>query len=1122
MLVFVPGLAFTASLIACFKAGLVGVPVYPPDPTRLGKELHHFTTIQQDCGAKVVLTHGTYSFAKTIGDMKGFFSFGKKEVSWPDLKWIQVDSVLNAGKIVDAPARHNPQSDLAFLQYTSGSTSAPKGVMVSAQNLASNIHLMSSTCNFNSSTVTVSWLPQYHDMGLIGTYLKSVYIGGSGYYMSPLGFLKDPLSWIRLTARVQATYTVGPNFAFGLVLRKLREGKQAVRDEIAQLDLSNISTLVSAAEPVDPKILQEFLAKFAPNGLTYKCVNVSYGLAENTLVGSAWGHGLVLVDKAALENKEIVVLEDRKWHEPFTCPEGAVALVSCGSTKDAVTVAIVNPETMQEVAPGQVGEIWLTGDSKAQGYFRRPEATEEAFGARLKGSRLQFLRTGDSGFVRNDELYFCGRIKDIIIINGLNYYPQDMEKTAETCHDALRAGCSAAFALKQESDLSECAVLVAELKPGVPASKYEEIVEKIISSVSLEQGLYLTGVCLLKTKSIPKTTSGKISRAACRKAFLDKKLSVVHQWDDLEPAAPAPAANGRSSAVSSSSASVVPAAVQNYTLAQVKQKIKAMVLEVGNLETVRTDAVLLDVGLTSSATTELSGRLSKEFGVKIRPTMLFISPTIDDVSLRVVELIAANNATTAVGADDEVVAAQEAEEQEEGPFVRPEAFIAGWGIAVPFPLSSERFLEIDAEQRRKLGQPQEVIDQMATLVKSSRIKNRHTCHPAFLPKNKKPSDFPNAVGTMKTDIYATDSNPPLYQRISCYQDTCVQLCVSAAEKAVRHWGKDRMSITHVLTTCTSGWTEPGIGCAVIKGLGLSQDIQKAELNFNGCFCGATCLRLARDIIRAGESNAVLIVACEVASSHYDWTQLDTERMIAQSLFADGAASLVVAKEGVWKYSQTGSAILPDSGHLLGLRPPQEENEHIYCMTLSKLVSPSLYAYFSKGHGKDIIKKLYNPREEKPALAIHPGGPRILEAVGDVFFELGWKEDALQASFDTFGNYGNLGSAAMLFVLANRLSKEDIQEDKLITMAFGPGVTVEYAQLERATPANSNAAAVAAAKRSYFSQANSQQVRASAPVAAPKKAAAGSNTLLLFLLLQTVGVLVFGAYCLQQGGFFKNL
>merc|ERR1712070_475078 len=155
--------------------------------------------------------------------------------------------------------------------------------------------------------------------------------------------------------------------------------------------------------------------------------------------------------------------------------------------------------------------------------------------------------------------------------------------------------------------------------------------------------------------------------------------------------------------------------------------------------------------------------------------------------------------------------------------------------------------------------------------------------------------------------------------------------------------------------------------------------------------------------------------------------------IAQSLFADGAASLVVAKEGIWKYTKTGSAIVPNSSHLLGLKPPLKDHETCYVMTLSKLVSPSLYAYFSKGHGKDILKKLYKPSQAKPALAIHPGGPRILEAVGDVFFELGWKEDALDASYETFGYFGNLGSAAMLFVLANRLGKNDIKEDKLITM-----------------------------------------------------------------------------------------
>lgn len=897
--------------------------------------------------------------------------------------------------------------------------------------------------------------------------------------------------------------------------------------------MSSLTTLVCAAEPVDPRIMQEFLSTFQPNGLTHDCIAVSYGLAENTLTGTAWAQGLVLVDKAALENGHVVIRETRRWRDPYTLTEGTAALVSCGSTKDATKVAIVDPQTLREVALGQVGEIWLTGESKAQGYFRRPEATLETFGARIEGHDCEWLRTGDSGFVHNDELYFCGRIKDIIIINGLNYYPQDTERTAESCHDALRAGCSAAFALKQENDLSECAVLVAELKPGVPASKYEEIAEKIIAAVSLEQGLYLTGVCLLKTKSIPKTTSGKISRAACRKAFLDKQLSVVYQWDDFEPVAVSVAEN-----VNRGNPSVVApvSAKRHFSLGQVKQKLTEMVLEIGKLDSVRTDAVLLDVGLSSVAMSELSGRISKEFDVKVRPTMLLTNPTIDDISLRLIELIAAKNVSTKraqcqLRENAEEQGEEEEEEQEKGPFAHPEAFIAGWGIAVPFPLSSERFLEIDREQRRLLGQPQEVIDQMASLVKASRIRNRHTCHAAFLPKDKKPSDYPDAVGIAKEDIYKTDSNPPLHRRIACYKETCVELCIAAAEKAVVHWGKDRSTITHILTTCTSGWSEPGIGCGVVKALGLSQDIQKAELNFNGCFCGATCLRLARDLIRAGECTAVLIVACEVASSHYDWTQLDTERMIAQSLFADGAASIVMAKEGVWKYSQTGSSILPNSGHLLGLRPPHHEDEHIYCMTLSKLVPPALYAYFTRGHGKDILDKLYKPNETKPALAIHPGGPRILEAVGDVFFELGWKDDALEASYDTFANFGNLGSAALLFVLANRLSRNDIVEDKLITMAFGPGVTVEYAQLERATSANSNDAVIVAAKRRRFKHQptvhkdyNHYKNEHTDNVVNNKADAVlgGANRpILVYMLLQTIAIVVIGAYCLHQADFFTK-
>ena len=673
------------------------------------------------------------------------------------------------------------------------------------------------------------------------------------------------------------------------------------------------------------------------------------------------------------------------------------------------------------------------------GYWNKPELTAELFYAKIEGSTddLLYLRTGDTGFIVDGELYFGSRIKDLIIINGLNYYPQDIEKAVETCHPAIRPGCSAAFALKVKSEDTECVGLVAELKPGVPATLYPEIVETILSSVSSNQGLYITIVCLVKTKSIEKTTSGKISRSRCRKSFLDKQLSILYQWGNIDEDSEEPATSAASKAV----------ATRKFTLKEVKDKLVSTVATMLGQETVSTHVPLLDMGLSSLAATELAVKLSNYFGVKIRATAIFNCPTLDDLSAYVFDIIEFKQAKDQKKAEAEAaVVIDDEEEIVDSPF---EAHIAAYAVSVPYPVPSERILEIDRKVRLELGQPESVIEQFKTLVGSSRIKNRYYCSPLWLPDGKSAADYPDAVGGLTENIYADSWSPPEWKRMTVFQDTCVKLCIDAATKAVKNWGQDVKSITHLLTTCTSGWQEPGIACGVIKALGMQEDIQKAELNFNGCFCGATCLRLARDLIRAGECHAVLIVACEVASSHTDWNILDTDHMIAQSLFADGAASMVIAKEGIWKYSQTGSSIIPDSSHLLGLRPPSTPTETSFIMTLSKFVSPALHAYFSKGHGKDLIKKMWSPGEPFPALAIHPGGPRILEAVGDVFYDLGWKENALDASFATFGQYGNLGSAAMLFVLSSRFAANDIAEDKLITMAFGPGVTAEWAVLERA-------------------------------------------------------------------------
>lgn len=378
-----------------------------------------------------------------------------------------------------------------------------------------------------------------------------------------------------------------------------------------------------------------------------------------------------------------------------------------------------------------------------------------------------------------------------------------------------------------------------------------------------------------------------------------------------------------------------------------------------------------------------------------------------------------------------------------------EAHIAGTGTALPYPVSTERFLEVDEKIRRSLGQRDSIISKMRSFTNGTGIHTRHYSHPLWLPEDKTADDYEEAKKVaIDYDIYTPNGYiPPYWQRMKVFSETAVKLAVEAARKALKDWGGRPEDITHVITTCTSGWSEPGIAVAIMRELGLPDDCQKAELNFNGCFCGATCLRLARDVIRAGDAKGVLVVAAEVASSHYDVTATDLSSLVAHSLFADGAAAMVLAPEGQWKYTRTGMSLVPDSTELLGLVPPMNPEQTGYKMTLNKEVGKRLGLYFKEQQGRELLKKIYSDSSEpKPALGIHPGGPNILDHVGNVFQDLGWEDDALQSSYDTLQSIGNLGSAAMMFVLARRL--DSIKEDRLITMAFGPGVTVEWATLEK--------------------------------------------------------------------------
>jgi predicted naringenin-chalcone synthase len=371
----------------------------------------------------------------------------------------------------------------------------------------------------------------------------------------------------------------------------------------------------------------------------------------------------------------------------------------------------------------------------------------------------------------------------------------------------------------------------------------------------------------------------------------------------------------------------------------------------------------------------------------------------------------------------------------------PDAYISGFGTALPPAVSTERFLAVDREMRRRHGQPPDIHETVARLARGTGIRARHSLLSAWW---EGAAQGDTEIGPVEDILSETDFDPPFWERMRIWRSAVPPMAALAARRAIEAWGGSPRDISHIVTTNTSGWAEPGVACHVIHALGLPDDCAKAELNFNGCFCGATCLRLARDIVRAGESKYVLVVAAEAASLHTSPVDTDISTLVASVLFADGAAAMVVGPEGTWRFDRAGMRLVPDSDGLLGMVPPVEEQQQSYRMFLHREVGARLGTYFRSGAGRQLLDWMGDGG--LPALAVHPGGPNILENVEGVLLERGYPADVLASSFDTMRSCGNLGSAAILFVLARTLPH--LKSDRLGTLAFGPGVTVEWGMLSR--------------------------------------------------------------------------
>ncbi len=627
LLLLPPGLEYVAAFFGCLYAGAVAVPVYPP---RLGRAadraLPRLRAIVRDARphAAITMTAGVAALAES-SDFEG-------------LTWIDVGAVEDAQAASwRAPAAS--AESLAFLQYTSGSTGWPKGVMVSHGNLLRNSALIQRAFGTSQNSVAVSWLPLYHDMGLIGYIIHPVVVGYPSVLMAPAEFLQKPYRWLQALSRYRGTISGGPDFAFDLCVRK-------VAPELREtLDLGSWSSAPNGAEPIRAETLERFAEYFAPCGFRRETFGPCYGLAEATLFVSGGPLGappvVLSLEKAALEEGRVVPCEGGA--------PGGRRLVGSGCTWPEAEIAIVDPKTRERCPEDRVGEIWVSGPGVAKGYWRHPEDTVDTFWAHIVGyPGRAYLRTGDLGFLCDGQLVITSRLKDLIIVDGRNHAPQDLELTAGQSHASLRPHGTAAFAVDLDGTgddrTGERIVLVCEVERQQSGADAGDVAAAIRRAIAEEHELAVHAVVLIKPGALPRTSSGKVQRRACREAFLAGKLAVVGQPesraqardDEGRTAALRKRRRGGQSVLGGDRKTAPPA---NEASAEPQARAAAEIREwlIANLSrrlavepsAIDPQASFASHGLASRDAVALTGDLEDWLGRRLSPTLAYEYPTID-------------------------------------------------------------------------------------------------------------------------------------------------------------------------------------------------------------------------------------------------------------------------------------------------------------------------------------------------------------------------------------------------------------------------------------------------------------------------------------------------------------
>ena len=511
LLVYPPSLDFIEALLGCFYAGIIAVPVALPDH----RGMSVINKIALDCQPALVLTNAEYNVYRltSIASKKTALQYEHSDISLP---WI-----VPQPNIYDHfTPEIIPSTSIAFLQYTSGSTSHPKGVCICWSNLLHQLEFNKKHLQQSFSSRMVIWIPHFHDLGLIGGILSCMYGNGALWLMSPSTFIRNPSVWMELIHQVRATHTAAPDFAYQLITQK------TTQEQRKKWDLSCLKFSLNAAEPIQASTVDRFIEAFKCSKLSPNASSPSYGLAEHTIGVTVNGKLRIHIDKAQLQQNKLALCDKKDMTNQ--------TLIGCGKIVDDIDIAIINPTTHAYCQKNEVGEISINSPSKAQGYWKMPTLSKEVFEAKIVDdpSNTTYLRTGDLGFIHKNELFITGRLKDVIIINGKNIYPQDIEYAIEKQYKQVRSNKIIAFSTKEQSQDILNIALEIDNNTNIDEDN-DQLIKSITSLVRKQESVSVGRIIFMVRGSIPKTTSGKVQRQACKIAFENNEIEYSDLWENI-------------------------------------------------------------------------------------------------------------------------------------------------------------------------------------------------------------------------------------------------------------------------------------------------------------------------------------------------------------------------------------------------------------------------------------------------------------------------------------------------------------------------------------------------------------------------------------------------------------